>query len=139
MIAGMEQTDSESRHVSERIDRRASEVYDFVVDPAHLPRWAPGLGGSVENVEGRWFVDTPGGRAGFAFVERNSYGVLDHYVTMPSGETFYNPMRVIPNGDACEVVFTVRRFPGLSDEEFARDAGLVRADLARLKRLLEAA
>jgi hypothetical protein len=51
MIGGMEQTDSESRHVSERIDRRASEVYDFVVDPANLPRWAPGLGGSVENVD----------------------------------------------------------------------------------------
>lgn len=135
----MEQTDSESRHVSERIDRPASEVYDFVVDPANIPRWAPGLGGSVENVDGRWLVDTPGGRVSFAFVERNPYGVLDHYVTMPSGEIFYNPMRVIPNGDACEVGFTVRRIPGSGDEEFDRDAGLVRADLARLKRLMEAA
>jgi hypothetical protein len=130
---------SESRHISERIDRRASDVYDFVADPANLPRWAPGLGSSVENVDGQWFVDTSEGRAGLAFVERNGFGVLDHYVTMPSGDVFYNPMRVVPYGDGCEVVFTVRRLPDVSDEDFARDAGLVRADLARLKRLLEAA
>jgi hypothetical protein len=29
---------------------------------------------------------TPAGRAGFAFVERNQFGVLDHVVTLPSGE-----------------------------------------------------
>lgn len=128
---------SESRQLSERIDRPASEVYDFAVNPENLPRWAPGLGDSVEHVDGQWFVDTPAGRAGFAFAERNEYCVLDHHVTMPSGEVFYNPMRVIPDGDACEVVFTLRRLPEMSDEDFARDAGLVQADLARLKRLLE--
>lgn len=77
------------------------------------------------------------GRTGFAFVPRNDYGVLDHDVTLPSGEIVYNPMRVIPNGEGCEVVFTLRRLPGMSEEEFARDAGLVAADLARLKRVLE--
>jgi hypothetical protein len=35
------------------------------------------------------------------------------------------------------VVFSVRRSPGMSDEEFERDAGLVAADLERLKRILE--
>jgi hypothetical protein len=34
-------------------------------------------------------------------------------------------MPVIPDGDGCEVVFTLRRPPGMSDEDFARDAGLV--------------
>ena len=129
----------ESRHVSERIDRQASDVYDYASDPANLPEWAPGLGRSVENVDGEWFVETSSGRVGLAFVARNAYGVLDHYVTMPSGEVFYNPMRVIPDGDACEVVFTVRRLPDMSDEDFARDIGLVQADLTRLKHVLEAA
>ena len=58
---------------------------------------------------------------------------------MPSGETIYNPMRVIPDGTGCEVVFTLRRLPGMSDEDFARDAGLVAADLARLTQVLESA
>jgi hypothetical protein len=128
---------SESRQLAERIDRPAADVYDYASDPAHLPEWAPGLGTAVENVDGRWFVETSSGRVGFAFVERNEYGVLDHNVTLPSGELVYNPMRVIPDGDCCEVVFTLRRLPEMSDEDFARDAGLVQADLTRLKHVLE--
>ena len=130
---------SESRQISESIDRPAAEVYDYAADPAHLPEWAPGLGSSVENVDGRWFVETPAGRAGVAFVERNEFGVLDHEVTLPSGDVIYNPMRVVPNGDGCEVVFSLRRLPGMSSEDFERDAGLVQADLTRLKQVLEAA
>ncbi|WP_432929407.1 SRPBCC family protein [Microbispora sp. CA-135349] len=128
-----------SRHISERIDRPAAAVYEYASDPANLPTWAPGLGDAVENVGGQWFVQTPSGRVGFVFAGRNEYGVLDHEVTLPSGEVVYNPMRVIPDGDACEVVFTLRRLPDVSDEEFDRDAGLVQADLARLKRILESA
>ncbi|MEP7025062.1 MAG: hypothetical protein ABJB47_14970 [Actinomycetota bacterium] len=48
-----------------------------------------------------------------------------------------HPMRVIANGDGCEVLFTVRRLPGLSDEDFTRDVGLVAADLTRLEQVLE--
>jgi hypothetical protein len=41
-------------------------------------------------------------------------------------------------GDACEVVFTLRRQPSMTDDEFARDRAAVEADLASLKALLEA-
>jgi hypothetical protein len=133
-MAGMP---SESRHVSEWIDRPAADVYEYASNPANLPQWAPGLGGSVENVDGQWFVETDSGRVGVAFVGPNKYGVLDHDVTLPSGEVIYNPMRVVPHGDGCEVVFSVRRLPDRSDEDFARDAGLVQADLTRLKHVLE--
>jgi hypothetical protein len=129
----------ETKHISERIDRRPADVYDYVSDPANLPNWARGLGRSIENVDGRWFVETDSGRVGFAFVERNAYGVLDHVVTLPSGEAIYNPMRVIPDGEGSEVVFSVRRLPDMSDVDFVRDAGLVQADLTRLKQVLEAA
>ena len=47
-------------------------------------------------------------------------------------------MRVIPDGNGCEVVFTVRRRSGITDEEFERDASAVLADLTALKRLIEA-
>src|SRR5579883_1799931 len=127
----------ESKHLSERIDRPAGEVYEFAVEPANLPRWAPGLGSAVEQANGRWFVQTPAGRLGLAFAPRNDFGVLDHDVTMPSGEVVYNPMRVIADGDGCEIVFTLRRREGMTDEEFAADAQAVAADLARLKRLME--
>ena len=133
----MSRMTSESLHISERIGRPADEVYEYAVDPANLPVWAPGLGSAVENVDGQWYVETPMGRVGFAFVERNAYGVLDHEVTLPSGEVIYNPMRVVRDGDGCEAVFTLRRLPGMSDEEFERDAKAVAGDLARLKKILE--
>ena len=128
---------SESRFISESINRSAADVYEYASAPANLPQWAPGLGTSVEKVDGQWFVDTSDGRVGLAFAERNELGVLDHEVTLPSGDVIYNPMRVVPDGDGCEVVFHLRRLPGMSDEEFARDAGLVQADLTRLKQVLE--
>jgi Polyketide cyclase / dehydrase and lipid transport len=128
---------SESRFISESIRRSAADVYEYASDPANLPQWAPGLGTNVENVDGQWFVDTSDGRVGLVFADPNELGVLDHEVTLPSGDVIYNPMRVVSDGDGCEVVFHLRRLPGMSDQEFARDAGLVQADLTRLKRVLE--
>ena len=46
-------------------------------------------------------------------------------------------MRAIPAGDGCELVFTLRRQPGMTDAGFEKDAAAVTADLARVKRLLE--
>ena len=59
-------------------------------------------------------------------------------MTLPDGTTIRNPMRVVPNGESSEVSFTLFQLPGMSDEEFARDAGMVEADLRTLKRVLEA-
>lgn len=130
---------SESRHVGERIDRPAADVYEYVLNPANLPEWAHGLGTSVENVDGDWFVETGTGRVCVRFAEHNTLGVLDHDVRFPSGDVIHVPMRVIPDGDGCEVVFTVLRQPGMSDAELDRDAGLVQADLTRIKQVLEGA
>ncbi|HWJ10440.1 SRPBCC family protein [Micromonospora chersina] len=130
---------TESRHLSVHIDRPVAEVYAFVSDPRNLPRWAPGLGSSVVREDGEWFVETPEGRARVTFAPRNEYGVLDHEVVTPSGQTVYVPLRAIADGDGCEVVFTVRRAPGMTDAEFDRDAGLVNSDLALLKKVLETA
>jgi hypothetical protein len=47
-------------------------------------------------------------------------------------------MRVIANGMDSEVMLTLFRVPGMSDEKFAADAQWVMRDLNRLKELLEA-
>jgi uncharacterized protein YndB with AHSA1/START domain len=128
----------ESRHVSAHIDRPFAEVYDYAADPAHLPEWAPGLLTSIEpQPGGRWVAESPMGRIVLDWAPRNEFGVLDHDVTVASGETFHNPMRLLPDGDGCELVFTVRRRPEMSDEEFERDAAAVRADLLALKKIVE--
>jgi hypothetical protein len=71
------------------------------------------------------------------FVERNKYGVLDHYVSVDSGPEVYMPMRVFPNGDGAEVLITVFRRPGTTEERFVEDTKWVRRDLEALKDLLE--
>lgn len=129
----------ESRHLSVRIDRPVVEVYEFASNPANLTRWAPGLGSAVVRQGEQWFVETSGGRVRVTFAPANDYGVLDHEVVTPSGETVYVPLRVIADGAASEVVFTLRRSPTMTDAEFDRDTALVNGDLALLKAVLEAA
>lgn len=128
---------TESRHLSIHIDRPVADVYAFVHDPTNLPRWAPGLGQEVVQVDGRWYVETPAGRAQVTFAPDNPHGVLDHDVVTPTGDDVHVPMRAIVDGDGTEVVFTLRRAPGMSDADLDRDEGLVTADLTLLKRVVE--
>ena len=120
------------------IDRPPQDVYSFASDAGNLPAWASGIGDTIEFVDGEWVVDSPGGRLEIAFASPNPYGVLDHVVTMNTGERFYNPMRVIESGEGSEVVFSLYRVPGVSEEEYETDAATIAKDLATLKRLLEA-
>jgi hypothetical protein len=46
-------------------------------------------------------------------------------------------MRVFPNNEGSELVFTLYRRPGVSDQEFAEDAEAVEKDLSKLKTVLE--
>jgi hypothetical protein len=103
------------------IERPPLDVYNFISDPKNLAKWASGLSAAVK----------------VRFVERNKYGVLDHYVSVGSGEEVYVPMRIFPNGDGTEVLLTVFRQPGTSEEKFGEDTQWVRRDLEALKELLE--
>jgi hypothetical protein len=62
---------------------------------------------------------------------------MDHDVTLESGVTVHNPMRVVPNGEGSEFVFTLIRQPGMSDAQLAQDKSTVENDLKTLKALLE--
>jgi hypothetical protein len=128
---------STTRHLGERVARSAGEAYAFASDPANHPRGSSGLGSGIEQIDGEWFIESPEGKLRFEFVPANGLGVLDHRVTFPSGDTFYNPMRVVPDDDGSEVSFAVRRFGDISDADFERDVAAVAADLAKLKEVLE--
>lgn len=126
-----------SRHVSQVIACPAAKVYDFAADPDNLPSWAAGLASSEIIRRGDVLIaDSPMGQVTVRFVDRNNFGVLDHDVTLPSGTTITNPMRVLSHPEGAEIVFTVRQID-LSDEEFDRDARAVAEDLTRLKTILE--
>jgi hypothetical protein len=127
-----------SRTLSISIARPLADAYDFLVRPENWPKWANGLGGSFAWNGTDWVVQQPGGQARLRFTPRNDFGVLDHTVSPAPGVEVYMPMRVIANGEGCEVQLTVFRLPEMTDAIFARDTAWVERDLAALKRLLEA-
>ena len=125
-------------HVTIFIARPPADVYAFASDPKNLPRWASGLAQSEVRRDGDgWVVDAPFGRARVKFAPPNPFGVLDHDVTLESGQTVHNPMRVMPNAGGSELVFVLFRRPGVTDAELAADEAAVRRDLLTLKHLLE--
>ena len=126
------------QHVSISIQRSPADVYEFASDPRNLPCWAAGLARSeVRREEDEWIADAPFGKVRVKFAQRNPYGVLDHDVRLESGVIIHNPMRVVPNGEGSEFIFTLIRQPGMSDEKFAADRAAVEKDLRTLKELLE--
>jgi hypothetical protein len=126
------------QHVSIYIDRKPTEVYEFASEPENLPLWAAGLARSELIKDGEeWVANAPFGKIRVKFAPRNPFGVMDHDVTLESGITIHNPMRVVPNGEGSEFVFALIRQPGMSDEQFANDKAAVERDLRTLKALLE--
>lgn len=129
---------SEMRRLTIAIDRTAAEAYEVLSAPENFPKWASGLAASLRKAGDDWVADTPEGQALVRFSERNAYGVLDHALTLPSGVTVYVPLRLVQREGGCELVLTLFRQPGMSDERFAADAQWVMRDLDAAKRLLEA-
>jgi hypothetical protein len=133
--------DTTSRHIGVWVAAAPEVVYAVAADPATWPRWAAGLaqGGLRQTAQG-WVADSPMGEVTVEFSPANEFGVLDHLVRLPSGEAVYNPLRVVPAGPGesrCEVVFSLRRRDGMTDEQFEQDAAAVAADLEALRDLVE--
>ena len=125
-------------HISVSIALPPAEVYEFASDPRNLPKWASGLARSEVRKDGdEWVADAPMGKVRVKFAERNFFGVVDHDVKLESGVSVHNVMRVIPNGEGSEFVFTLIRQPGTPDEELAKDKATVENDLKTLKDHLE--
>jgi hypothetical protein len=126
-----------AKHISVSINKPAGQVYDFVSDPENLPKWASGLSSSVKKSGDGWIAESPMGDVKVEFAAKNNFGILDHEVTLPSGEKVLNPMRVFPNGNGSELVFTVFQLPGRADEEYLEDTQMVAHDLKTLKEIME--
>lgn len=126
-----------SRTLSVFIACKPDAVTNFVSSPINLPRWATAFCHAVRSEGGNWLAETPQGLIKIRFAPPNEFGVLDHYVLLPSGQEVYAPMRAIANGAGTEVLFTLLRLPGMSARQFDEDAGMVQRDLQTLKAVME--
>jgi len=119
---------SESRHVR-RAHRTgpARRGVRIRLRPGQTSRSGhPGLGKPPSRRwDGRWFVESPMGRVGPRLRTRaTSTACLITTVTLPSGQVFYNPMRVTTDGKAAaRWCSRLRRQPDTTDEEFGARRG----------------
>ncbi|MBI2541372.1 SRPBCC family protein [Candidatus Woesearchaeota archaeon] len=133
----MVKTTFKSRHIGVSVNCPAKKAYKFASNPENLPKWASGLSSSIKKADGELIAESPMGKIKIKFANKNKFGILDHDVTLPSGERVYNPMRVFTNNRGSEFVFTIYQKTGMSGKMFEDDAKLVKKDLEKLKELLE--
>ncbi|ASY56900.1 polyketide cyclase [Sinorhizobium sp. CCBAU 05631] len=122
-------------HVS--IERDWRDVYAFMADHQKMPLWASGLSTGLARDGDEWIAPGPLGNARVRFAPANEFGVVDHLVKLENGAKIHNALRVVPNGDGAEVMFTLLRQFDMSDEQLAADAACVQKDLDTLKTILE--
>jgi len=125
-----------ARHISRFIACKPSQVCAFLADHRNLPKWAAGLSAGISEENGIVFSDSPMGKVQVRFAHGSELGIFDHDVTLPDGQTMHNPLRVLKNDTGSEVVFTLYRHEGVTDEAYEKDATLIAADLERLEAAL---
>ncbi|SOC42812.1 hypothetical protein SAMN05892877_110160 [Rhizobium subbaraonis] len=126
------------RIIHRSIARDWREVYAFASHPENIRQWASGLSAGLTQDGEDWIGDGgPIGKLRVRFAPANEFGVIDHTVTLPDGTRVYNALRVVPNADGAEVMFTLYRLPGVSNEAFEADAAHIARDLEALKVILE--
>ena len=126
-----------SKTLTVSINCGPKKVYQFVSNLENMPKWAKTFCRSIKKSNGEWIIETPQGSMGIRIAPKNEFGILDHTVIPAPGVEVFVPMRVVPNASGSEVVFTLFQQSGMSDEDFARDQGMVEQDLATLKQVME--
>ena len=61
---------------------------------------------------------------------------MDRHVDTGDGAEIYVPLRVIANAEGAEVMLTLFRQPGMSEQQFLADMEWMKRDLMALKALL---
>ena len=126
-----------SKTLTVYINSNPQEVYEFVSNLQNMSKWAKTFCRSIKKSNGEWLIETPQGPMGIRIAPKNDSGILDHTVIPAPGVEVFVPMRVVQNGRGSEVVFTLFQQSGMTDQDFAKDQGMVEQDLATLKQIME--
>ena len=115
------------------IEAPPEKVVAFLSDIENWKTWAPWIRSVARSPSRDWTLDTDAGVMTVRFVEPNSLGVLDHQVTLATGISVTNAMRVVANGTGSELVMVLFQWPHISAEDFERGVRAVTDDLARIR------
>jgi hypothetical protein len=121
------------------IDAPLAQVAADLGDPTTHPEWATEFyAGPVRPTPGGEFVATVpmmGGQVRHKIDADIARGILDLYFA-PPGAPYGPPLpvRLVPNGDGVDVLWTLARFPGVSDQAWQQGLAAMARELQALKR-----
>lgn len=123
--------------ISIKIEKPKDDVFKFAANPENFPQWLAFVK-SITKISGdSWKAETTMGPAVIDFFPENKLGVIDHNVTLPDKSVVRNSLRVIENGAGSKVVFVLFEMQGKTQADYKKDADAVRADLNKLKHIME--
>ena len=134
----------ETRTIKRSIASTPRQVTEDLADPGNHPLWATEFfAGPGEFVgAGIWRMKVPamGGDVQMKVDSDIEAGIVDLYLA-PAGRDFDAalPVRVIPNGVGADVLFTLARMPGQTEEAFEQGVESMERELDQLKSRLEGA
>lgn len=123
------------------IGRPASAVFEYLADPANLPKWTHGFTRADATSAD---MATPNGTLtiGLATLTNGAAGTIDWEMTMPDGAVGVAYSRVTPDGDARSIYSFVLMAPPVPLEmlegALAAQIGILAGELEILRANLEA-
>ncbi len=128
-----------SHTITLQIERPYAAVYKFLADPRNFSQWAAVDAATFAPLEdGDWRAMTPSGLLHYRFTPLNGFGVLDHAQFVPGEVPQFNPMRIFPNEEGTELLFTFFMRAGMTTAEFDSTVEWITTDFLTLKSVLEA-
>ena len=129
----------ETHTVTVTIDAPLATVAADLADPTTHPDWATEFyAGPVRPAaSGDFIAPVPmmGGQVRHRIDADIARGLLDLYFA-PQGAAYGPPIpvRLVPNGDGVDVLWTLARFPGVSDQAWQQGLASMTRELQALKR-----
>lgn len=101
-----------SRTISIIVEKKTGDAFDAILNMP--PKMMPD---AEINDSGWWSFTGPYGKSKLKFNENKSLGILDHqYIDEESKWDI--PMRVVSNGDVSEVIITLNKPDGMTNDQF---------------------
>jgi hypothetical protein len=121
-----------------RLTADADAAFEFVADPANLPKWAVGFCRSIRREDQHWVVETGAGECPMIVEVDPRRRTIDFHMSPAPQVTASAYSRVIDCGQGCEYVFTQFSVPGMPDAAFEANIEALKEELTVLRAVLNA-
>lgn len=124
--------DTKSRTITFTVNRKTAEAFDAILNMP--PKMMPD---ATKLDDGWWSFTTPWGPAKLKFNEDRRLGILDHQF-VDNDAKWDVPMRVVSKGDDSEVITTIIKPDGISDQTFDERMQEIEKIMLSMKQVIEA-